>query len=650
MENLNQKIERFNGILEKIKENIDEDKNMEESSRPFNQFTNEILNEIKSINKQLSEWETDSFSSQLSTLLFNILNNYGDMLEHELDIHFETLFDKYTSILSFMPDIQKEIKRINYLLYVRDKNIVLVGGNGSGKSSFASYLKNTLADNIVVIPAQKFLFFNLNIRNLHLIERSDINAIQKENLIDKGKTEALHLDVYAVERSINELSSVFSKFITMIANEQIIAQNTFFETTSSQSNLEVIDKDKNEAILSILNSLWMNLVPDIKFILDPANKMLEPVKNGKSYNLNSMSDGEKAMLFYIAYVLLAEPNSFIVIDEPETFLNASNYNRLWDTLEKHRPDCKFIYISHTVDFIVSRDNVDLLWCKEFTYPDEWEIEPVYAESELAEDFPKELLSELLGARKPILFCEGTKSSLDYSIYSSLFTEDVIVYPVGGHNKVIEYTKSYNLHSSKLNGNKAVGIIDHDLMSTEQIESYKNDSVYTLAFNEIEMLLLTEEVMYKVLTESRFTEDKAKERIDNFKSRFINTMSSRIDKVLFERKKKYIDTQLSNYRINESNTTEDIIDELKKMVENLITNDDFEQFQLEINKLIEEPDYEKLLKKCPLKTEISKGLANKELESNYQDIALHRIKIDKILSEQIRSLHFSDLKSEIMSLS
>lgn len=646
MDHLNKAIRDLIINLENTEKITENDEDNLKQYKQSNEILDKIFSETESLSKQLTSLKTDDFSEQLSTFYIDILIRYNNNLEGKIHSYPTNLLDKYNSILNLLTELQKEIIRIDYLSYVKDKNIVLVGGNGVGKSSFASYLKNSLSDNIVVIPAQKFLFFDLNISGLHLTKKSDVNSIQKENLIEKGKIIDKN-DKYAVKRHIDNLSSMFSKFITLIANEQIIEQNNILNTISTESKIVEM---QNQTILSKLNSLWENLVPDIKFKLNTTNRILIPVKNGEEYDLNSMSDGEKAILYYISYVLLAEDNSFIVVDEPETFLNASNFNRLWDTLEDYRDDCKFIYISHTVDFIVSRDNADLLWCKNFDYPTHWEIERIDAESELAEEFPRELLSELLGARKPILFCEGTKSSLDYSIYSSLFKGNVIVYPVGGHNEVIEYTKSYNRHSSKLNGSKAVGIIDADLMSYEQIEKYKNNSIYTLEFNEIEMLLFSEEVMYKVLTKTQFTESEAEERINNFKLSFITTMSERIDKVLFERKKKYIDYQLSNYRINKSKNSEDIFDELKIWVDNLITNDIFEQFKVEINELIEELDFEKLLKICPLKTEISKNLANQKLGPNYQETALHRIKIDKNLSEDIKSLHFSDLESEIMSLS
>lgn len=586
----------------------------------------------------LESWKNKQFSNQLLTSVNSLFETYAPRFITSQYDYFPNLIDKYNNIYNVFLELKKEIKRIDYLSVIKEKNVVLIGGNGTGKSSFASYLKDSLSDNIIVIPAQKFLFFNLQINQLHLMNKESIKSIQQDNLIGRGKFPP-NLG-YGVGAYINDLSQLFSKFITVLVNEEIQQGYSISENITSLSTLQ---KEKSETILYRLNSLWKNLIPDIIFEIDTTNRILIPVKAGIKYDLNAMSDGEKAILYYICYVLLAEPNSFIVIDEPETFLNASNFNRLWNTLEAYRSDCKYIYISHVVDFIASRTNADLLWCKQFDYPDTWDIQLISAENPLSKEFPRELLSELLGARKKILFCEGEKSSLDYTIYSNLFKDEVIVYPVGGHNQVIQYTKSYNELSTQFNGNNAIGIIDADLMDNQTIEDYKKENIYTLNFNEIEMLLLTDEVMTDVLQHS-FSPDILKQKIVTFKSEFLKTISDSIEKVLFEKIRKYMNTNLSNYRIDTSINSEQISGEVNTWLDKLNVVEESEKFETEIKKFIQEENYEKLLELCPLKGQISKGLANRFLDNQYVDRALNRITCNEILSKDIRKKYFGELLS------
>ena len=131
------------------------------------------------------------------------------------------------------------------------------------------------------------------------------------------------------------------------------------------------------------------------------------------------------ILYYIGNVLLAEKNSYIVIDEPETYLNPSIYKQLWDVLEENRTDCQFVYISHDIDFIRSRRDMRIVWVKKYLYPNEWDMKLI-DENDL---LPNELLIQIYGSKNKIMFCEGTKESLDYDVYSIVFGEDYYVVPL-----------------------------------------------------------------------------------------------------------------------------------------------------------------------------------------------------------------------------
>lgn len=595
------------------------------------------LTNISTITDSFNELlKLESFGNEQSEMLIqNLVQNNYYRFENIKINYYENSKSKYEELNSLIFEALGEIKRFQYLAVVEDKNVILVGGNGVGKSSFASFLKDSLSNNIVVIPAQKFLYYNINISSLHLTDTHQVNNIQQSNFIGRGKFHNVS-DQYEVQRYVGEMSEVFSKLITAISNKQVTEMSEAFSDKDETRSLIDIQK---ETTLFEINNLWSMLIPDIQLELDATNRSLKAVKAGKEYSINSLSDGEKVILYYICHVFLAEDNSFIIVDEPETFLNTSNYNRLWDMLEAYKNNCKFIYISHVIDFISTRSNVDLLWCKSFEYPNKWEIERLDEKSELTGKFPKELLSEILGARKPILFCEGKKSSLDYFVYSILFREEVIVYPVEGHNKVIEYTRAYN-NSPIMDNNKAYGIVDSDLMSEEQILALEEDNVFSLPFNEIEMVFFTPEIMEEIVILD------TKRQIETFKNQFYSEVSSDINKIVTQKMKKFIDNNLSRYRVNlEKNsvvTSENMIEEVRIWLNSLELETLEKRISEEFETVINSKSYDELLKISPQKEGVSKGLANKYLDSKYIEKAKVKLKQERKLAELIRNKYFSDI--------
>lgn len=632
---MNNKLTHLIGILRNIDSEItdleDEKLKKEIVIADLKKSTEETIDKLNLIFADKGKGMT-----QLLNLKEEVIKTYFEQINSTFNSYYSNSFEKYKLLFEVVQSLLNEIQRIDYLSLIQEKNVILVGGNGVGKSSFASYLKESMSSNIVVIPAQKFLFYDKMINSLHLTERDLVNNLQKENFIGRGRFHNSN-DDYEVRSFMNELSELFSKLITVIVNEQVAEEHSIIK-----SNTEFVQPSE-ETILYRLNNLWRTLIPDIIFEMDTTKRTLIPIKNGQAYSLNAMSDGEKSILYYICQVFLAEENSFIVVDEPETFLNVSNFNRLWNALENHRKDCKFIYISHDIDFIVTRSNVDLLWCKNYIHPNHWEIKNLKSETGGFNNLPRELLSEILGIRKSILFCEGKKASLDYQVYTELFNEEVVVVPVEGHRQVIQYTKAYN-DSPILNNNHAYGIIDSDLMTEEQINDYKESGIYTLPFNEIEMIFFTDEIMNCVLR-GLFTEEEISEKITEFKNEIFKEMSQNKETVVQEKIKKYIDNNLSNYRINGLKSSDKIIDEVVAWLHDLNLLNFEIVFSEELDVIIQEENYNALLKVTPQKKSISKGLANKILDSNYETKAKNKLKLDKELSNEIRRKYFSHVVFE-----
>ena len=574
-------------------------------------FINEELNE-----EVLSNDVTVRYKTLRDNLLESIYNCYGGDIKS-----YDSLFPQI--IYNF-----EVIKLFSFIAKI-DSTTVIIGANGAGKSSLINELRKNNSkinsNEMYVLPAQKLLCFATHIQDRNVVDE-DSYITEFNNINLKYET----IDLYLNQIDAN-FSNTFTKLITLLVKDIIAVATDNF-------------RGKNESSLSLwqkLEKIWNKIKPEIKFDIDTKNTVVKVEKNGSKYSINGLSDGERCILFYIGNVLLAPENSYIIVDEPETFLNAAVYNELWDLLISERPDCQFIFASHNMDFVQSRTNATYIWCKNFEAPYDFDYELL----EDSQEMPLSLLTEVSGTRKPILFCEGTKTSIDYQIYSKLFSEFCFVKPVQGHKQVIQYTKAYN-KLEKTYGNKAYGIIDYDWMDEARIESYKKKNIFVLPFNEIEMLLVDEEIVNSVLSDDE--EDK-KQKINKLRDTVIGLCTTNKDKIIRIALKKKLDEFMEGHLIETREPTED---EARTFLENLSEKFDITVTLENITEIVEDSiassDFSKILKICNLKNEIIASKEIKEIVSNLKENALSSIAMNNDLQITLRHEYFEELEMKLLN--
>lgn len=515
------------------------------------------------------------------------------------------------------------IKLFSFISRVKSTTII-IGANGSGKSSLINELRKNNINEIFILPAQKLLYFISNI--------NDRNGITKEKYIQHLKEVDIKYDTIDLypSRIENDFSNTFSELITLLVKDY-----TNIVTRRSRK-----EKDLPLTLWDRVEQIWNKIFPEISFHLEPDNRVVEVEKNGSKYSINGLSDGERCILFYIGNVLLAPEDSYIIVDEPETFLNAAIYNELWDLLISERLDCQFIFASHNMDFVQSRTNASYMWCKKFEAP--YNLD--YQILEESQEMPFSLLTEVSGTKKPILFCEGTKTSIDYQIYSKLFSDFCFVKPVQGHKQVIQYTKAYN-KLKELYGNIAYGIIDYDWMDEARIESYKKKNIFVLPFNEIEMLLIDEEIVKFVLRDDE--QDKT-QKCNKLKDTVIRSCTTNKDKIIRIALKKKLDEFMEGHLIETREPTED---EARTFLENLSEKFDITVTLENITKIVEDSitssDFSKILKICNLKNEIIASKEIKEIVSNLKEKSLSSIALDNDLQKKLRQKYFEELEMKLL---
>ena len=190
-------------------------------------------------------------------------------------------------------------------------------------------------------------------------------------------------------------------------------------------------KDEMLSSLDRVIEIWNDLIGDKQLFCDDSDNQLKiKPQDGDVYPAYRMSDGERVILYMLGRILQAPQNSYVIVDEPETYLHKAIVDKLWNYIERERQNCKFAYLTHDLSFALSRAS-RILWVKSFKYPGTWDIQMVEENV-----IPQALLLKLLGSKKKILFCEGNKkNSLDHQIFEVLFPQYTITPVQSCHNVI-----------------------------------------------------------------------------------------------------------------------------------------------------------------------------------------------------------------------
>jgi hypothetical protein len=364
--------------------------------------------------------------------------------------------------------------------------IVVIGANGTGKTRLGSWIEFRPAnvEHCHRVAAQKSLTFPSRVSPI------DVVKAQAGLLFGHEDAPPQNFGVYKTgHRWAGKPDTI------LLDDFQRLVVYLFSEET--QSNAEYKRKQKGSVArieppvsrLDRLKLIWERTLPQRELIIGGAKvETRTKAGGGATYRAEEMSDGERVIFYLIGQVLSAPTDGIIIVDEPELHLHRSVQAKLWDELEAERADCLFVYLTHDLDFAASRINSTKIWLKEFdgtTWL--WDVLPPVADA-----IPEDLFLEIVGSRKPILFIEGERASLDYFTFTHLYPGWTVT-PLGGCGRVLNATQTFE-SLKKLHGLTCRGIIDRDARSKEEIDYLKGKQVAVLQFAEVENLYLLEEVL------------------------------------------------------------------------------------------------------------------------------------------------------------
>jgi len=427
--------------------------------------------------------------------------------------------------------IQRPVGGALKLTLEAGRSIIIIGANGSGKTRLGVHIESQLSAHPVHrIAAQKSLSLNDSI-NLISLERADHN-------LRFGHPEAANKQGHrwGNKPAIHFLSDFDALLQTLFAKHNEIASKHLQER-KVDPNIPVPTTD-----LDKLKTIWDGLLPHRTLKIGSASiKVLPQSANGATeYPGSEMSDGERAIFYFLGQCLVALPNSALIIDEPEAHIHRAIVGPLWDAIEKARPDCGFVYITHDLDFAVSRTASTKYFIRAYDHQaSKWEIEALPEDTGL----PEHVAAELVGSRKPVLFVEGERGSLDVTIYRHQYANFTIV-PSGSCEAVIHSVASYR-NSAVLHRLGARGVVDGDHRDATEVAFLLSQGVHVLPVAEVENLLLLPNV-FTVLAELFLCD--ASTAVANLKSRVMQEAAMNLDLVSTRHTIRQLDRHLKRVEV------------------------------------------------------------------------------------------------------
>lgn len=494
-----------------------------------------------------------------------------------------------------------------------ENNIVIVGANGAGKTRLGAWIEANMQNNLTVhrISAQRAL----NIPEFAVVK----NLEQAEKLLFYGlENEGAQVAHKHGHRWGNNpetfLLNDFDKLLsTLFARTSKRDREHSRTTKATQAYVEVED-----APIDIIIKLWKDIMPHREISFDDGKVMVNKVGQAE-YHGKGMSDGERVTLYLIGQCLCAPDNSIIIIDEPELHLHKSLMSRLWNKIEEVCPNKLLVFITHDLDFAASRKDSKKLWIKSYDGAAIW----IWGEVPEIETIPENLIIEIIGNRKNIIFCEGEKASYDIVLYQAAFPDYHIV-PRGSCEKVIESTKAVRGNPS-LHHLQAFGIIDRDYRTTEEINALREAGIYTIDVAEIENLFCIEPILRIIAANQHLDANRTVASVTAY---IINCLKDEFEVQVTNRAEREIQFRLNAYT-KSGHTEQGLTEGMTTVLNSIDVAAIYVESRTLYQQAIDENSLEKALKlynrkNLPNRVSPSFGLANNE----YANIVVRLLKSDR----------------------
>ena len=351
--------------------------------------------------------------------------------------------------------------------------LFVVGANGSGKSALIQHLvsSNLPGMQVVRIPAHRQTWLPSGLVDITPHKRHEMYEYHRQleqqlssrwsDAAAKGKQSVTLYDLMAKE---NERARRITRHFENHDNEA--ARKMAVQEISPFARI-------NE--LLACGALAVSLErPESEEIL------VRHEPSGDKFSIAQMSDGERSAVMLAAQILTVKEGTVLLIDEPERHLHRSIIEPFLSALFAQREDCAFVISTHEIALPISNPDACVLIVRSCVWSDKtptgWDIQLLQGSEESGE-LPENIKRAILGARKRVLFVEGSPDGLDQALYRRLFPELTVV-PVGSCREVQKAVTGLRQIQER-HDVEAFGLIDRDDRIQSDIEDLSRGYVFVL---------------------------------------------------------------------------------------------------------------------------------------------------------------------------
>lgn len=347
--------------------------------------------------------------------------------------------------------------------------LFIVGANGSGKSSLIQHFVSTNEGlKIKRISAHRQTWLSSGSLDFTAHSRKEF---ERDSIGWETQFDARWVDHAADQKQ----SAVL---FDLVAKENSRARDIARHIDSQNPDEAVKFASESVAPFDQLNELLELGTLTVALKNSNDEEILAQHRNSNtSFSIAQMSDGERNAAIIAATVLTVEPETILLIDEPERHLHRSIIEPFLSALFERRRDCVFVVSTHEIALPVANPSARVLMVRSCEWDNNtakaWEVEVLESNA----DLPEELKLDILGARRRILFAEGRTNSLDLPLYSALFP-GLSVVPKGSCAEVQKAVSGLR-GSQDIHHVEAFGLIDKDDRPEDEINELAKNNVFAL---------------------------------------------------------------------------------------------------------------------------------------------------------------------------
>ena len=354
------------------------------------------------------------------------------------------------------------------------ETLFVLGANGTGKSTLMQSLYKSHGKNARWVSAHRQNWFESD--SIDLSPQGKRNTEHNMRNFD-SHDQARWSDQYASLRA--------NIAICELVEAENVAARAIARAVRAKDSKLVDQLAEKEPPLEVVNELLRESNLTIELSLHENEQILARKAGSAPYSIAHLSDGERNALLIAANVLTAKPGTLILVDEPERHLHRSIISPLLTQLFRKRKDCAFIVSTHDILLPLDNPSARSLLLRSCVYDGNnvagWNADLVPADSNIGDG----LKVDILGARKKILFVEGTTQSLDQPLYGLVFPEVSVIGKSSSRD--VEQTVRAIRGAKNLHWLHVFGVVDSDGRSNDEINELKSAGVYAVPAYSVEAL-------------------------------------------------------------------------------------------------------------------------------------------------------------------